>query len=167
MSEMQKNQQMKVIMAEEREREVKNAAKDLVKTQRRAAREAKRKAKTLHKMGLTEEEEMSERIGTEERKLLLAQRKLESIRILDELVERVKATNKGKNEIKSLEKQMLKAHRKDVTSLIKGKKASGNLKDKEREIREKLVLKLKRKAESGVASQEGRVRRSRLKIWKR
>jgi len=52
---------------------------------------------------------------------------------------------------------MLKAHRKDVTSLIKGKKASGNLKDKEREIREKLVLKLKRKAESGVASQEGRV----------
>merc|ERR1719430_2323244 len=108
-------------------------------------------------MGLTEEEEMSERIGTEERKLLLAQRKLESIRILDELVERVKATNKGKEEIKSLEKQMLKAHRKDVSSLIKGKKASGNLKDKEREIREKLVLKLKRKAESGVASQEGRV----------
>jgi len=69
----------------------------------------------------------------------------------------LQATNKGKEEIKSLEKQMLKAHRKDVTSLIKGKKASGNLKDKEREIREKLVLKLKRKAESGVASQEGRV----------
>merc|ERR1719282_223904 len=78
------------MMAEEKEREVKNAAKDLVKSQRRAAREAKRKAKTMHKMGLTEEEEMSERIGTEERKLLLAQRKLESIRILDELVERVK-----------------------------------------------------------------------------
>jgi arginine/serine-rich splicing factor 17 len=93
--EMQKNQQLKVIMAEEKEREVKNAAKDLVKTQRRAAREAKRKAKTMHKMGLTEEEEMSERIGTEERKLLLAQRKLESIRILDELVERVKVMNSG------------------------------------------------------------------------
>ena len=58
-------------------------------------REAKRKAKTMHKMGLTEEEEMSERIGTEERKLLLAQRKLESIRILDELVERVKVMNSG------------------------------------------------------------------------
>ena len=41
-------------------------------------------------MGLTEEEEMAERIGIEERKLLLAQRKLESIRILDELLERVK-----------------------------------------------------------------------------
>ena len=53
-------------------------------------REEKRKARTLRKMGLTEEEEMAERIGTEERKLLLAQRKLESIRILDELLERVK-----------------------------------------------------------------------------
>ena len=39
---------------------------------------------------------------------------------------------------------------------------SGNLKDKEREIREKLVMKLKRKAESGVASQEGRVSKVRL-----
>ena len=38
---------------------------------------------------------------------------------------------------------------------------SGNLKDKERAIREKLVLKLKRKAESGVASQEGRVTKVR------
>ena len=55
-------------------------------------REEKRKAKTLRKMGLTEEEEMAERIGIEERKLLLAQRKLESIRILDELLERVKVT---------------------------------------------------------------------------
>ena len=41
-------------------------------------------------MGLTEEEEIAERIGIEERKLLKAQRKLESIRILDELLERVK-----------------------------------------------------------------------------
>ena len=41
-------------------------------------------------MGLTEEEEMTEKIGIEERKLLIAQRKLESIRVLDELLERVK-----------------------------------------------------------------------------
>ena len=41
-------------------------------------------------MGLTEEEEMAEKIGIEERKLLIAQRKLESIRVLDELLERVK-----------------------------------------------------------------------------
>merc|ERR1712240_946529 len=47
------------------------------------------------------------------------------------------------------------AHRKDVSSLVRNRKDSGNLKDKE--IREKLVLKLKRKAESNVSSQAGRV----------
>ena len=45
-------------------------------------------------MGLTEEEEMAEKIGSEERKLLIAQRKLESIRLLDELLERVKVTTR-------------------------------------------------------------------------
>ena len=44
----------------------------------------------MRKMGLTEEEEMAEKIGIEERKLMIAQRKLESIRVLDELLERVK-----------------------------------------------------------------------------
>ena len=39
---------------------------------------------------LTDEEEISRRIAVEERKLLVAQRKLESIRLLDELLERVK-----------------------------------------------------------------------------
>merc|ERR1719356_1247264 len=76
--------------AEERERKEKKMAKALVATQRRMAREEKRKAKRLKKMGLTEEEEMAEKIGIEERKLLIAQRKLESIRLLDELLERVK-----------------------------------------------------------------------------
>merc|ERR1712034_83879 len=139
LEEMQKNERLKLMVQEDRERE------------------EKRKAKTLRKMGLTEEQEMTERIGIEERKLLLAQRKLESIRLLDELLERVKATNKGKDEIKSLEKQMLAAHRKDVSSLVRNRKDSENLKDKEKEIREKLVMKLKRKAESNVSSQAGRV----------
>merc|ERR1719154_254225 len=118
------------------------------------AREEKRKARTLHKMGLTEEEEMTERIGTEERKLLLAQRKLESIRLLDELFERVKATSKGRESVRALEKQMVAAHRRDLKE-TKGKKDSGSL--KEREFREKLVLKMRRKAEVSVTSQEGRV----------
>merc|ERR1711902_72476 len=83
----EKLQKMK---AENREKEEKKMAKALVATQRRLAREEKRKAKRLRKMGLTEEEEMAEKIGFEERKLLIAQRKLESIRVLDELLERVK-----------------------------------------------------------------------------
>lgn len=88
--EMQKSAKLQKFEEEEREKKEKKMAKALVSTQRRMAREEKRKAKRLRKMGLTEEEEMAEKIGIEERKLLIAQRKLESIRVLDELLERVK-----------------------------------------------------------------------------
>lgn len=69
------------------------------------------------------------------------------------------ATNKTKDEIKSLEKQMLAAHKKDTAGSSKSRKDSGrdHMKDKEKEIRDKLVLKLKKKAESSVSNQEGRV----------
>jgi len=90
--EMQHNDKLQKLAAEGREKDEKKAAKALVASQRRIAREEKRKAKEFRKMGLTEEEEMAERIGIEERKLLIAQRKLESIRILDELLEKVKVT---------------------------------------------------------------------------
>merc|ERR1719336_1917779 len=96
--------------AEERDRKEKKMAKALVATQRRMAREEKRKAKRLRKMGLTEEEEMAEKIGIEERKLMIAQRKLESIRVLDELLERVKATSKPKDDFN---KVLLEAAKKD------------------------------------------------------
>ena len=42
------------------------------------------------KKARTEEEEIAHRIATEERMLLVAQRKLESIRVLDDVLERVK-----------------------------------------------------------------------------
>merc|ERR1711902_298944 len=94
--------------------------------------------------GLTEEEEMAEKIGVEERKLLIAQRKLESIRVLDELLERVKANSKPKD------------IKKDGR-----KKASENLTAKEKEIREKLVLKLKNKAEGDLSKQKIKVNRAK------
>jgi len=66
------------------------------------------------------------------------------------------ATSKGRESVRALEKQMVAAHRRDLKE-TKGKKDSGSLKDKEREFREKLVLKMRRKAEVSVTSQEGRV----------
>merc|ERR1711874_785996 len=103
-AEMQKSEKLQKMAKEDREKEEKKMAKALVATQRRMAREEKRKTKRLRKMGLTEEEEMAEKIGSEERKLLIAQRKLESIRLLDELLERVKATSKSQDEINHLGK---------------------------------------------------------------
>merc|ERR1711874_435909 len=57
LEEMQKNEHLKLLAKEDGEREEKKMAKSLVASQRRMAREEKRKAKTLRKMGLTEEEE--------------------------------------------------------------------------------------------------------------
>merc|ERR1719300_1465680 len=155
--EMQMSKELQKMDAEERERKEKKMAKALVATQRRMAREEKRKAKRLKKMGLTEEEEMAEKIGIEERKLMIAQRKLESIRILDELLERVKATNKSKDDTKSLGKIVIEAARKDAAG--KRGETSENLRDKEREIREKLGLKLKKKVESDIEHQQGKINR--------
>jgi len=90
LEELKKNEQLKVLEAEEKDQEESKAAKKLVAEQRRIAREERRKKIRLKKMGLTEEEEIAYRIGAEERKLVMAQRKLESIRILDELISRAK-----------------------------------------------------------------------------
>merc|ERR1712059_33706 len=58
LEEMKQSQQMKLLEEEDRERGEKKMAKMLVASQRRMAREEKRKAKTLRKMGLTEGKEM-------------------------------------------------------------------------------------------------------------
>ena len=61
-----------------------------LKVRRRMEREERRRQNKMRMKYQTDEEEMAERIAIEERKLLIAQRKLESIRLLDELLERVK-----------------------------------------------------------------------------
>ena len=60
------------------------------KAERQRQREEKRKKRQLMKLKEKETEEMNIKIAVEEKKLLIAQRKLESIRLLDELFERVK-----------------------------------------------------------------------------
>lgn len=77
---------------EEKERNeilAKEAARE-EKIRRRMEREERRRQRKNQRKNVTDEEEISRRIAVEERKLLVAQRKLESIRLLDELLERVK-----------------------------------------------------------------------------
>ncbi|KAJ4445922.1 hypothetical protein ANN_12608 [Periplaneta americana] len=96
------------------------------KAERRKKREEKRKQKQIMKMKEKEAREMNLKIAIEERKLLIAQRKLESIRLLDELFERVK----------------------DKDKINKDK-----LQDKERELRNKLVKKYKSVQEQQLEEQ--------------
>lgn len=53
-------------------------------------RENKRKEKQLKKLREKEQHEISHKIQSEEKKLLIAQRKLESIRVLEALYDRIK-----------------------------------------------------------------------------
>ena len=75
---------------EDRSRSMRMESEMQLKMRRRMDREEKRRQNKLKVKHQTDEEEMAERIAVEERKLLIAQRKLESIRLLDELLERVK-----------------------------------------------------------------------------
>ena len=70
------------------------------------------------------------------------------------------ATSKSKDEINHLGKVILEAAKKDAKK--KGNKSSStNLTAKEKEIREKLVLKLKKKAEGDINRQQIKVNRAK------
>ncbi len=79
-------------MAEERKlKESQKLAEQKVKEARRREREERRrKRKKQLASAVDEDEAFAKKIAVEEAKLLVAQRKLESIRLLDELFERVK-----------------------------------------------------------------------------
>lgn len=61
----------------------------LAKEQRRYEREERRKAKLLAKLKVKSSEDINEKILKEEKKLLKAQRKLEAIRLIEELFKRI------------------------------------------------------------------------------
>ena len=70
------------------------------------------------------------------------------------------ATSKSKDEINHLGKVILEAAKKDAKK--KGSKSSStNLTAKEKEIREKLVMKLKKKAEGDISRQQIKVNRAK------
>ncbi|CAH1956085.1 unnamed protein product [Acanthoscelides obtectus] len=79
-----------VIIYRQREVDVKTE-----KEMRRKLREEKRKAKILQKLEITGADEINEKIANEEKKLLKVQRKLEAIRLVEELFRRIKDKNPG------------------------------------------------------------------------
>lgn len=63
------------------------------KVNRQQKREEKRKGKALKMFRKQEEDKVSMKIAREEQKLIKAQRQLESMRLLDELFDRIKVCN--------------------------------------------------------------------------
>jgi len=68
----------------------KEEADVMAKVNRQRKREEKRKRKALTMFRKQEEDKVSMKIAREEQKLIKAQRQLESIRLLDELFDRIK-----------------------------------------------------------------------------
>jgi len=93
LEELKRAEDLRKMEEEDRSRSMRMESEKQLKMRRRMDREEKRRQNKLKVKHQTDEEEMAERIAVEERKLLIAQRKLESIRLLDELLERVKVND--------------------------------------------------------------------------
>ncbi|XP_060563916.1 A-kinase anchor protein 17A-like [Ruditapes philippinarum] len=135
---------------EEMERDRKRQEKLQRREDRRKEREDKRKQKYLEQKRFEEEKKMQLKIALEERKFMLNQRKLESLRLLTELFERVKVI-KVKEDLEKKEIELeeerkrqvdLEKQRKDEEMRKKKeaiKKKKEQLKRQEQELREKIL----------------------------
>lgn len=97
----------------ERLKQQRKEEKQRQKEERRKEREEKRRQKYMDRKQKEEEERMQLKISLEERRLLIAQRKLESLRLLSELFERVK-DDKVKEEVAKQEKEVEEKRRQEV-----------------------------------------------------
>merc|ERR1719273_174449 len=145
-AELKRQYDLRKMEATERDEILRKEAEREEKMRRRMEREERRRERKKKKRGLNEDEDHDRRIAEEERKLLVAQRKLESIRLLDELLERVKVAQNIKGDVKNSEKDLFKTAK--IASKLSKKSDITGLIEKDRdeaELRNKLVSKLKEK----------------------
>lgn len=132
----------------------KAGADEKSKEQRRREREEARRLKRLAKKQQEDEKKLEHKIAFEERKILIAQRKLESMRLLEELFNRVKDkveqedSERRKKEIEQ-EIQKRQAEEADIELAKKIK-----MEQEEAELREKIAKNLEQKKEDNEDEME-------------
>ncbi|XP_021533792.1 A-kinase anchor protein 17A [Neomonachus schauinslandi] len=146
---------------EELERERKREEKLRKREQKQRDREFRRNQKKLEKLQAEEQKKLQEKIRLEERKLLLAQRNLQSIRLIAELLSRAKAVKLQEQERKeeTLRLQQLEERRRlqeaELRRVEEEKERALGLQRKERELRERLLsILLSKKADDPHAQDE-------------
>ncbi|XP_067889283.1 A-kinase anchor protein 17A-like isoform X2 [Heterodontus francisci] len=157
--ERRKEEERKQRELEEQEREKKREEKVRKREQKQKEREERR---NMRKLQREEQKRLQEKIALEERKLLLAQRNLQSIRLIAELLSRAKVGKQQELEAREAEAarlhQMEEKRRQQEAELRRveeEKERVVELQQKEKELREKLLENLKRKEEG--ESQQVRV----------
>ncbi|XP_046380469.1 A-kinase anchor protein 17A-like [Haliotis rufescens] len=143
---------------DERERERRKQEKLEIREERRKEREEQRRDRHLKRRRCEEEERMKLKIAMEERKLLLAKRKLESLHLLTELFNRIKE-DKFKEDLERKEKELecervkqveMERKRKLEEEMRKAevkKRKQEELMCQEKELREKILRNIKAKEE--------------------
>ncbi|XP_026563241.1 A-kinase anchor protein 17A [Pseudonaja textilis] len=143
--ERQKEEERKQKELEELEREKKREEKLRKREQKQKDREIRRNKKRLEKLQAEEQKKLQEKIKLEERKLLLAQRNLQSIRLIAELLSRAKAVKllEQEHSEEKIRLQQLEERRKlqeaELRRVEEEKERALGLQRKERELREKLL----------------------------
>merc|ERR1712008_625326 len=108
LEELKRQDELRKMEATERDEILRKEAERDEKIRRGMEREERRRERKMKKRSLNDDEDHDRRIEEEERKLLVAQRKLESIRLLDELLERVKVVQNASKDVKVSEKDLFK-----------------------------------------------------------
>ncbi|XP_030057965.1 A-kinase anchor protein 17A isoform X2 [Microcaecilia unicolor] len=155
----QKEEERKQKELAELEKQRKREQKLRRKEQKQKEREARRNQRRLEKIQAEEQKRLEEKIRYEERKLLLAQRNLESIKLIAELLSRAKAAKLMELERQAAERlrlEQLEARRKqqeaELRRVEEEKQRALDLQWKEKELREKLLNNLLNK-NAGVLPQ--------------
>ncbi|EFN60491.1 Splicing factor, arginine/serine-rich 17A [Camponotus floridanus] len=144
------------------EQKKKEEADSIEKVSRQRKREEKRKRKVLTTYRKQEEDKVSMKIAREEKKLIKAQRQLESIRLLDELFDRIKIKVEN-NEIKlnqSISAETKKDEKKNdqVNESVNKLDSENDKKIKEKQTKKKKAKKEKKKKKKRKKSQKKRKR---------
>ncbi|XP_044860376.1 A-kinase anchor protein 17A [Mauremys mutica] len=168
--EKKKEEERKQKELEELERERKRQEKLRKREQKQKDREARRNKKKLEKMQAEEQKKLQEKIRLEERKLLLAQRNLQSIRLIAELLSRAKAVklleqehNEERVRLQELEERR-RLQEAELRRVEEEKERALGLQRKEKELREKLLSNLlsKKTDDTHQSKEETKVSQSGL-----
>ncbi|XP_078078615.1 uncharacterized protein LOC144499877 [Mustelus asterias] len=149
--ERKKEEERKQKELDEQEREKKREEKVRKREQKQKEREERR---NMRKLQREEQKRLQEKIALEERKLLLAQRNLQSIRLIAELLSRAKVGKQQELEAREAEAARLhkmeekrRQQEAELRRVEEEKERVVELQQKEKELREKLLENLKRKEE--------------------
>ncbi|XDV29906.1 hypothetical protein PO909_032935 [Leuciscus waleckii] len=151
--ERRKEEERKQREQEEQEKERKREEKLRKREQKIKEKEEKKNQKKMKKQQEEEQKKLHQKIVMEERKLLLAQRNLESIRLIAELLSRAKSLKQQQLEQQKVEQERLhqleesrRQQEEELRRVEAEKKRALELQRKERELRDRLLGNLLKKS---------------------